>query len=66
MKFNTGDLVQSTRVKSLIGVVVSCDPKTLFESVGTIDPNGERIVRVLSSKGVLKTCFASQLKKANV
>jgi len=59
MKFNTGDLVQSTRVKSLIGVVVSCDPKTLFE-------NGERIVRVLSSKGVLKTCFASHLKKANV
>ena len=59
MKFNTGDLVQSTRVKSLIGVVVSCDPKTLFE-------NGERIVRVLSSNGVLKTCFASHLKKANV
>ena len=59
MKFNTGDLVQSTRVKSLIGVVVSCDPKTLFE-------NGEQIVRVLSSKGVLKTCFASHLKKANV
>ena len=59
MKFNTGDLVQSTRVKSLIGVVVSCDPKTLFVFF-------EQIVRVLSSKGVLKTCFASHLKKANV
>ena len=58
-RFNTGDLVQSNRVKSFIGVVVSYDSKSLFE-------NGERIVRVLSSKGVLKTCFASHLKKANV
>ena len=59
MKFNTGDLVQSTRVKSFIGVVISYDSKSLFES-------NDRIVRVLSNKGVLKSCMSSQLKKANV
>ena len=59
MKFNTGDLVQSTRAKSFIGVIVSLDSKSLFDS-------DDRIVRVLSSKGVLKSCFASHLKKANV